>query len=95
ENQLENAEEQLRNAAAEVGCLRKQKRLWFERMMKAIRRGLFSVKKLECEEAEKKRACVAAEVQAVVAEESVIIARDSSFEGFNWNSVDLRGSMID
>ncbi|KAF3768288.1 hypothetical protein M406DRAFT_249466, partial [Cryphonectria parasitica EP155] len=37
ENQLESAEEQLRDAAAEVGRLRKQKRLWFERMMKAIR----------------------------------------------------------
>ncbi|KAF3766620.1 hypothetical protein M406DRAFT_256727 [Cryphonectria parasitica EP155] len=36
ENQLESAKEQLRNAAAEIGCLQKQKRLWFERMIKAI-----------------------------------------------------------
>ncbi|KAF3768377.1 hypothetical protein M406DRAFT_249898, partial [Cryphonectria parasitica EP155] len=32
-----SAEKRLRDAAAEVGCLQKQKRLWFERMMKAIR----------------------------------------------------------
>ncbi|KAF3764438.1 hypothetical protein M406DRAFT_242719, partial [Cryphonectria parasitica EP155] len=53
ENQLESTEEQLCNAAAEVECLRKQKHLWFERMMKAIHQSLSSMEKLEYKKAEK------------------------------------------
>ncbi|KAF3769219.1 hypothetical protein M406DRAFT_249582, partial [Cryphonectria parasitica EP155] len=70
----------------------------FEKMKYALYYNITCIKKLDCMEAEKaeaERVCVAAEVQAVVAEESAIAARDSFFEGFNWNFVDLRDSVID
>ncbi|KAF3764036.1 hypothetical protein M406DRAFT_323417, partial [Cryphonectria parasitica EP155] len=65
-------------------------------MSRAIRRGFKNLEELEkeeAEEAEAERVRIAAEVQAVVAEESAVIVGDSSFEGFDWNSVNLRNSV--
>ncbi|KAF3768364.1 hypothetical protein M406DRAFT_224021, partial [Cryphonectria parasitica EP155] len=53
--------------------LHQQKKMWHERMSRAIRRDLKNLEELEkeeAEEAEAERVRVAAEVQAVVAEES-------------------------
>lgn len=98
EDKLESAEERLRSAAAEVERLRKQKRMWFEKMMRAVRRGIDSVEELErveAEEAETERARVSASVQAVVSEESSIAQLDPDFEGFDWGSVDVGNAVVD
>jgi hypothetical protein len=58
EKGLEGAEEELRTAALKVERLRKQKKMWFEKMMRAIRRGIDSLEELERverEEAEKEQ----------------------------------------
>ncbi|EJP60702.1 uncharacterized protein BBA_10348 [Beauveria bassiana ARSEF 2860] len=47
ESELEAAEEELKKASAKVRRLRKQKKLWFEKMMRAIARGIDNVKELE------------------------------------------------
>ncbi|KAF3771426.1 hypothetical protein M406DRAFT_248350, partial [Cryphonectria parasitica EP155] len=70
----------------------------FEKMKYALRCSITCMKKLnymKAEEAEAERVCIAAEVQAVVAEESAVVAEDSFFESFDWNFVDLGGSVVD
>ncbi|KAM4065235.1 hypothetical protein HRG_004433 [Hirsutella rhossiliensis] len=47
ESELEAAEEERRKLDAKVERLRKQKKMWFERMMQAVSRGLDSVEELE------------------------------------------------
>lgn len=47
EKELEDAEEELERSAARVRRLRKQKKMWFEKMMRAVRRGIDSVEELE------------------------------------------------
>jgi hypothetical protein len=58
EDALEAAEEERREIDARVRRLRKQKKLWFERMMRAVRRGidnLEDLERVEREEAEKEQ----------------------------------------
>lgn len=45
--QLSSLEEELDAALAKVERLRRQKKLWFEKMMRAVRRGITSVEELE------------------------------------------------
>ncbi|TQV92552.1 hypothetical protein IF1G_00001 [Cordyceps javanica] len=47
ESELEAAEEELEKASAKVRRLRKQKKLWFEKMMRAVARGIDNVEELE------------------------------------------------
>jgi hypothetical protein len=59
ESELEKAEEERRVMDAKVERLRKQKKLWFEKMMRAVSRGIDSVEELERveqEEAERESA---------------------------------------
>ncbi|KAF3768354.1 hypothetical protein M406DRAFT_250526 [Cryphonectria parasitica EP155] len=93
-NQVEVIEEEAAELNAKLLRLRKQKRMWYEKMMRAVRRGINNVKELERVEAEK-RARIAAGVRSVVAEESAVVAEDSSFEGFDWNSVDVGNAVVD
>jgi len=99
EEQLEGAEGELRAAALKVERLRKQKKMWFEKMMRAVHRGIRDLEELERvereEEAAAERARVAADVQALVAEESVGSAADPGFEGFDWSAVDVGTSVVD
>ncbi|KAF3763502.1 hypothetical protein M406DRAFT_262424, partial [Cryphonectria parasitica EP155] len=55
--------------------------------------GINNVEELERIEAEE-QACIAAGVRSVVAEKSAVIAEDPSFEGFNWNSVDIGNAVV-
>ncbi|KAF3768268.1 hypothetical protein M406DRAFT_251023, partial [Cryphonectria parasitica EP155] len=57
--------------------------------------GFSSMKELEHEKAKKERACIAAGIRSVVAEKFAVIARNSSFKSFDWNSVDVGNSVID
>jgi hypothetical protein len=52
EAELEAAEEEAALANAKIQRLRKQKKLWFEKMMRAVSRGLDSLESLERVEAE-------------------------------------------
>ena len=54
ETQMEDAEAELAAAMAKVNRLRKQKRMWFEKMARAISRGVDTVEELE--EVERKEA---------------------------------------
>ncbi|KAK8078923.1 hypothetical protein PG994_002730 [Apiospora phragmitis] len=47
EAELDAAEEELERAAAKVRLLRKQKKMWLEKMQRAVRRGIDSVGELE------------------------------------------------
>lgn len=47
ESELEAAEEERRRMDARVERLRKQKKMWFEKMMRAVSRGIDSVEELE------------------------------------------------
>jgi hypothetical protein len=47
ESELEAAEEELEKASAKVRRLRRQKKLWFEKMMRAVARGIDNVEELE------------------------------------------------
>jgi hypothetical protein len=44
---LEKAEEELQQQLRKIERLRKQKKMWFEKMMRAVRRGITSVEELE------------------------------------------------
>jgi hypothetical protein len=58
EQELEKAEELAATQQATVARLRKQKKMWFEKMMRAIRRGIDTLEELERverEEAEKEQ----------------------------------------
>jgi hypothetical protein len=46
-SQLSALEEELDSALAKVERLRRQKKMWFEKMMRAVRRGITSVEELE------------------------------------------------
>lgn len=99
ELELEAAEEEADAVNARLRRLRKQKRMWYEKMMRAVSRGIDNLAELERvekeEEAEAERVRLAAEVQAVVSEESVATASDPLFEGFDWNSVDVGNAVVD
>jgi len=72
---LDEAEEELERATAKVRRLRKQRRLWAEKMARAVRRGIDTIDELdrvEREEAEAER--------ARIAEQSAEVARRSSTE---------------
>ncbi|KAL0943092.1 uncharacterized protein CTRU02_200978, partial [Colletotrichum truncatum] len=56
EDALEKAEEERRALDAKVERLRKQKKMWFEKMMRAVRRGIDSVEELERVEREEAEA---------------------------------------
>jgi hypothetical protein len=59
EDELESSEEELLVLQRKILRLRKQKKLWFEKMMRAVRRGIDSVEELERverEEAEREEA---------------------------------------
>ncbi|KAF3763099.1 hypothetical protein M406DRAFT_323008 [Cryphonectria parasitica EP155] len=91
-------EDEIEKRETELLRLRQQKRMWSEKMKRALRRGITRVEELdrvEAEEAEAERVRVAAEVQAVVAEESAVVVGDPSFESFDWNSVDVGNSVVD
>lgn len=47
EQELETAEEERRAMDAKIERLRKQKKLWFEKMMRAVARGIDNVEELE------------------------------------------------
>jgi hypothetical protein len=85
EEAVERAEEERRAADAKVERLRKQKKLWFEKMMRAVRRGISSVEELERVEKEE------AEREAVHAAENRPPSSDSNHldEAFidDWNSL--------
>jgi len=75
EDQIEEEEGRLRDSAAKLERLRKQKKMWSKKMHRAIRRGLDSVEefdRVEKEEAEAER--------ARIAEQSAEAARRSSTE---------------
>lgn len=91
EDEIEHLEEKLLR-------LRKQKKMWREKMSRAIRRGLKNLEELErveAEETEAERRRVAADVQAVISEETSISRPDLSFDGFDWNSVDVGSAVVD
>ncbi|KAF3770613.1 hypothetical protein M406DRAFT_245447, partial [Cryphonectria parasitica EP155] len=70
----------------------------FEKMKYALHCSITCMKELnhmKAKKAEAERIYIAAEVQAVVAEKSAVVTGDSSFEGFDWNSVDLGDSVVD
>ena len=56
ESQMESAETELATAMAKVNRLRQQKRVWFEKMTRAISRGVDSVEELEWVEREEAEA---------------------------------------
>jgi hypothetical protein len=47
EEELDAAEEELERAGAKVRRLRKQKKMWLDKMMRAVSRGIDSVEELE------------------------------------------------
>jgi hypothetical protein len=53
EDAVEKAEEERRVVDVKIECLRKQKKLWLEKMMRTVRRGISSVEELEKIEKEK------------------------------------------
>ena len=62
EEEMAKAEEERRAMDAKIERLRKQKKMWFEKMMRAVRRGISSVEELERvekEEADREAARVA------------------------------------
>ncbi|KAF3764040.1 hypothetical protein M406DRAFT_262286 [Cryphonectria parasitica EP155] len=52
ETALDDAEEELERATAKVRWLRKQRKLWAEKIARAVRCGLDTIEKLDCVEAE-------------------------------------------
>ena len=66
--------------------------------MRAVRRGIDNLEELERvekEEAEEERRRAAANVQAVVFEESNLAQLDPNFDGFDWGSVDVGSTVVD
>ncbi|KAI6609947.1 hypothetical protein MCOR14_012004, partial [Pyricularia oryzae] len=79
-SELEAAEEARRAADLKVERLRKQKKLWFERMMRAVSRGIDNLEELdrvEREEAEQEKRRRSAEVLPKISLESLL--PDSNF----------------
>ena len=69
ESELEAAEEERRAIDAKIERLRKQKRMWYEKMMRAVRRGIDNVEELERvenEEVEAERKRIAEQSAEVV-----------------------------
>jgi pyruvate/2-oxoglutarate dehydrogenase complex dihydrolipoamide acyltransferase (E2) component len=62
EQELDVAEEELERASAKVRRLRKQKKMWLDKMMRAVSRGIDSVEELE--RVEREEAEEAAQKQA-------------------------------
>ncbi|PON19981.1 hypothetical protein TGAM01_v211151 [Trichoderma gamsii] len=56
EEELEEAEDVLAEVAAKVAHLRKQKRVWYERMKRAVARGITDLAELDCVEREEAEA---------------------------------------
>jgi hypothetical protein len=80
EEEVEAAEALQREADARVQRLRKQKKLWFEKMMRAVRRGISSVEELERVEKEE------AEREASRQAEDRPPSSDSRvLDDFNWD----------
>lgn len=50
--------------------------------------------RVEAEEAEAKKICVAANIQIIVFKKSQIVRADSSFKGFDWDSVNVDNIVI-
>jgi hypothetical protein len=77
---LEKLEEERRIMDAKIERLRKQKKMWFEKMMRAVRRGISSVEELERVEKEE------AEREAARQTEGRPSSPDSHLlDGFNWD----------
>lgn len=101
EEQIEAEEERLRDSAAKLERLRKQKKMWSKKMYRAIRRGLDSVEefdRVENEETEAERKRIAEQSAGVVQGGSVeeaggMVAQEAWLrsEGevgvFDWSSV--------
>jgi len=85
EEELERAEEERQQMDAKIRRLRKQKKMWFEKMMRAVRRGISTVEELERVEKEE------AEREAVRAAENRPPSSDSNHldEAFidDWNAL--------
>lgn len=64
ESEMEKAEAELATSMAKVNRLRLQKRMWFEKMARAISRGIDTVEELERVEREEAEALAAAEASA-------------------------------
>lgn len=78
ESELEKAEELAVIAQQRVIRLRKSKKLWFEKMKRAIARGIDSVEELEKVEREESEALSAATADPIL-----------GVEALDWNSVDF------
>jgi seryl-tRNA synthetase len=78
ESELESAEATRRNIDAKIERLRKQKKLWFEKMMRAVARGIDNVEELERVEREEMEREAAKRSEA--SSSSVPIGRSSSVD---------------
>lgn len=65
EEELEEAEDVLAEAAAKVARLRKQKKVWYIRMRRAVARGISDLGELDCIEREEAEAARQASMSGV------------------------------
>lgn len=92
EEELESAEDALAEVAAKVSRLRKQKRVWYERMRRAVARGITDLDELdrvEREEAEAAARQAATSAPNLTASVSVSGPAVSSVDAVDWSAFEL------
>lgn len=92
EEELEEAEDVLAEAAAKVARLRKQKRVWYERMKRAIERGIDNLEELERVEREEREAEAAR--QAALLAPSSVVGPSQSVDAVDWSAFELDPSLF-
>lgn len=90
EEELEEAEDVLAEAAAKVARLRKQKRVWYDRMRRAVARGISDLEELDRVEREEAEAAAR---QAVVSVPSSA-GPSQSVDAVDWSAFDLDPSLF-
>ena len=88
ELELEAAEEEADAVNARLRRLRRQKRVWYEKMMKAVSRGIDNLEELEKLEAEERRAENARPAGSAEASVDPEVVPD-----FDWSGMDMSGDL--
>lgn len=91
EEELEEAEDVLAEAAAKVARLRKQKRVWYERMKRAVARGITDLEELDRVEREEAEA---ARQAALLAPSSAVAGPSQSVDDVDWSAYALDPSLF-
>lgn len=92
EDELEAAEERRKAVDAEIERIRKQKRLWLEKMTRAVARGIDDLEELERVECEEQEAEAAR--QAALLEPNSTVGPSQSVDAVDWSAFELDPSLF-